>query len=118
MEGDNCAMANTLKSGLQQGIQSLLLGAIAFYKSFISPWLPPACRYEPTCSCYARSAIEIHGPWRGTRLALGRILRCNPWGGSGYDPVPPRLGLLGEDALLPTASPGIGDQDLDARSGR
>lgn len=49
---------------------------------------PPVCRFDPTCSSYALEAIETHGAWRGTRLAIRRIGRCHPWGGQGYDPVP------------------------------
>jgi putative membrane protein insertion efficiency factor len=49
---------------------------------------PPSCRFTPTCSEYARQAIIKHGPFKGLYLAIWRILRCNPWGGSGYDPVP------------------------------
>lgn len=66
----------------------LLIGVIKFYKFFISPYLPNSCRYTPTCSSYAIEAIQNHGPIKGGWLALKRILRCNPWGGSGYDPVP------------------------------
>lgn len=66
----------------------LLILPIRFYQRFISPLLPPACRYTPSCSQYAVEAITKHGPFRGTWLAIKRILRCNPWGGSGYDPVP------------------------------
>ena len=66
----------------------LLLALIAFYRSCISPLLPPACRYTPTCSQYAKEAITKYGAFKGGWLALKRILRCNPWGGSGYDPVP------------------------------
>ena len=65
-----------------------LILPIRFYQKFISPPLPPACRYTPTCSQYAIEAIKKHGPIKGTWLAIKRILRCNPWGGSGYDPVP------------------------------
>lgn len=64
------------------------MGAIRFYQNGISPFTPPACRFEPTCSCYAHRAIEVHGAARGSWLALRRILRCHPWGGSGWDPVP------------------------------
>lgn len=64
------------------------MGLIRLYQLTISPWLGPRCRFEPTCSAYAREAIERFGPWRGGWLALKRILRCHPWGGSGYDPVP------------------------------
>ena len=66
----------------------LLLMPIYFYRSFISPLLPPACRYTPTCSQYAIEAIRKHGPFKGFWLTVKRLLRCHPWGGSGYDPVP------------------------------
>ena len=66
----------------------LMLALIAFYCTCISPLTPPACRYTPTCSQYAQEAIKKYGPFKGGWLALKRILRCNPWGGSGYDPVP------------------------------
>ena len=61
---------------------------IQFYRCCISPLTPPACRFTPTCSRYALEALELYGPIRGTAMAAKRILRCNPWGGSGYDPVP------------------------------
>lgn len=66
----------------------LLLMPIRFYQVCISPLAPPACRFTPTCSEYARQAIIKHGPFKGLYLAIRRILRCHPWGGSGYDPVP------------------------------
>ncbi|MBA2760256.1 MAG: membrane protein insertion efficiency factor YidD [Chloroflexia bacterium] len=63
------------------------LAMIGFYRRAISPLLPPSCRFQPTCSEYAYEAIDKYGILRGGRLAIWRILRCNPWGGSGYDPV-------------------------------
>ena len=66
----------------------ILRGAILFYRLFVSPILPQSCRYHPTCSAYAMEAITHHGVVRGVGLAAWRIARCNPWGGSGYDPVP------------------------------
>ena len=66
----------------------LLVLPIRFYQICISPLLGPTCRFTPTCSEYARQAILKHGPFKGLYLAIWRILRCNPWGGSGYDPVP------------------------------
>lgn len=61
---------------------------IYFYKYVISPHTPRSCRYEPSCSSYALEAIKVHGPFIGSYYAIKRILRCNPWGGYGYDPIP------------------------------
>lgn len=61
---------------------------IKFYQLFISPLTPPSCRYTPTCSQYALEAFKKHGPVKGLYLTVRRLLRCHPWGGSGYDPVP------------------------------
>ena len=66
----------------------ILLGLIWVYQSTLGPALPPSCRYEPSCSHYASGAIQRHGALHGTYLAIRRLLRCQPWGGSGYDPVP------------------------------
>ncbi len=60
------------------------------YQNFISPLLPSSCRYTPTCSHYAVEALQTHGLLKGGWLAAKRIASCNPWGGSGYDPVPPK----------------------------
>ena len=60
------------------------------YQRYISPLTPPTCRYAPTCSQYSIEALQKHGLRRGGWLALKRIASCNPWGGSGYDPVPDR----------------------------
>ena len=61
---------------------------IIFYKKAVSPHLPSSCRYTPTCSAYAMDALNKYGFLKGSFFALRRILSCNPWGGSGYDPVP------------------------------
>ncbi|MBQ5357985.1 MAG: membrane protein insertion efficiency factor YidD [Alistipes sp.] len=61
---------------------------VRFYQLCISPLTPAACRFTPTCSQYALEALKKYGPIKGGWLALRRILRCHPWGGSGYDPVP------------------------------
>lgn len=67
---------------------AVLLVPIWIYQKAISPYTPPSCRFTPTCSEYARQALIKHGPVKGLWLAFRRILRCHPWGGSGYDPVP------------------------------
>lgn len=66
----------------------LLILPIRFYQRCISPLTPPSCRFTPTCSQYAVEAIQRHGAIRGLYLATKRLLRCHPWGGHGYDPVP------------------------------
>lgn len=66
----------------------MLLLPIKFYQRCISPFTPPVCRFTPSCSHYAVEAIVKYGPVKGLWLAIKRIARCNPWGGSGYDPVP------------------------------
>jgi hypothetical protein len=63
-------------------------GALRLYKLTLSPLIGRQCRFLPTCSEYAAEALIAHGPWRGSILAARRVCRCNPWGGSGYDPVP------------------------------
>jgi putative membrane protein insertion efficiency factor len=70
--------------------RSLALALLRGYKRFISPVLPPACRFTPTCSEYAAEAIEKHGVVRGGTLALRRVARCGPWQPGGFDPVPHR----------------------------
>ncbi|MCC8037210.1 MAG: membrane protein insertion efficiency factor YidD [Bacteroidales bacterium] len=69
-------------------IKKLLILPIRFYQLAISPMLPQSCRYVPTCSQYAIEALQKHGALKGSWLAIKRICRCHPWGGSGYDPVP------------------------------
>ena len=73
---------------IRRGLTYLLLLPICFYQKCISPMLGPSCRFMPTCSQYAVEALKKHGPLKGLYLAIRRILRCHPWGGSGYDPVP------------------------------
>lgn len=63
------------------------------YRYLVSPIIGPRCRFTPTCSEYADEAIAVHGPIRGTYLAMRRIVRCHPWGSLGYDPVPPAAHL-------------------------
>ncbi|MDO9275057.1 MAG: membrane protein insertion efficiency factor YidD [Lutibacter sp.] len=61
---------------------------VRFYQAAISPYLPPSCRYTPTCSHYTVEALKKHGIFKGGWLSIKRIASCNPWGGHGYDPVP------------------------------
>ena len=84
-------LLDDITNGVRQlfsGIGWLLIQPIRFYQKYISPLKPATCRFTPTCSQYAIEAIRKHGPFKGFTLAVWRILRCNPWGGSGYDPVP------------------------------
>jgi putative membrane protein insertion efficiency factor len=89
-------------------MKALALGCIRLYQHTLSRMLPSSCRFVPSCSEYGYEAIERYGIIRGGGLAIWRILRCNPWGGHGYDPVPdlPRRGV-GES----------GDRDVDRTTG-
>jgi putative membrane protein insertion efficiency factor len=69
-------------------LSAIFLTMIRFYRAAISPLTPPSCRYSPTCSRFALEAIERYGAWKGGWLTLRRLLRCHPFGGKGYDPVP------------------------------
>jgi len=68
-------------------VKTVLIALLQFYKVVVSPLLPPACRFTPSCSEYAAEAIERHGVVRGSTLAARRILRCHPFHPGGYDPV-------------------------------
>jgi len=68
----------------------ILHTVIRCYRLVLSPVLPPACRFFPSCSDYAMEAVARHGAIRGSGMAIWRLLRCHPWGGWGYDPVPAR----------------------------
>lgn len=75
-------------SVVKRVVSSPLILLVRFYQLCISPLKPPSCRFTPTCSQYAIEALRKHGPIRGLYLTIRRLLRCHPWGGSGYDPVP------------------------------
>ena len=70
-------------------LRATLIGLIRLYQRTLSPLMPPVCRFTPTCSAYALEAVERYGAIRGGWLAAKRLARCRPWGGAGYDPVPP-----------------------------
>ena len=69
---------------------TLLIGVVRLYRRFVSPFLPPACRFMPTCSQCAEEALRVHGAASGLLLVARRLARCHPWGGEGHDPVPAR----------------------------
>ncbi|MFL2080845.1 membrane protein insertion efficiency factor YidD [Latilactobacillus sakei] len=69
-------------------MQKILIALVRFYQTGISPFLPPSCRYYPTCSSYTIQAIQKHGAIKGLIMGIGRILRCHPFVKGGYDPVP------------------------------
>jgi putative membrane protein insertion efficiency factor len=82
----------TLKRGLaliELALLQLLLLPVRLYRRFLSPVLPPACRFHPSCSKYALDALTTHGPFRGSWLAARRLSRCHPFHPGGLDPVPP-----------------------------
>ncbi len=79
-----------------------LIALVGIYRYLISPLLGPRCRYQPTCSAYAVEALQRHGAVRGSVLALRRILRCHPWGGHGWDPVPPARETTGDGPAATT----------------
>ena len=89
-------------------VARLMLGMIRFYQRFVSPALPPTCRFYPSCSAYAATAIGTHGPLRGGWLAVRRLARCHPWHAGGFDPVPPGK-LVVDQRGEPDAHPGSSD---------
>lgn len=82
-------MIRRLTSLVRTILRTMLIASIRVYQTVISPILGPRCRYLPTCSDYTIEAIQAHGPVRGLWLGVRRLGRCHPWGGHGYDPVPP-----------------------------
>jgi putative membrane protein insertion efficiency factor len=84
--GRGRALVGVLRAALSLPLLALLF----LYRRLISPMLPPACRYHPSCSVYAFEAIRVHGPFAGLFLGARRLLRCHPWAEGGPDPVPPR----------------------------
>lgn len=77
-----------MKENLKKTLNFIVLLPVYFYRYCISPLTPASCRFTPTCSQYTIEAVKKHGPFKGGWLAIKRITRCHPWGGSGYDPVP------------------------------
>ena len=73
---------------LLKGLSGIMIILVRFYQRAISPLFPSSCRYTPTCSHYTVEALQKHGPFKGGYLGIRRILKCHPWGGEGYDPVP------------------------------
>jgi putative membrane protein insertion efficiency factor len=88
----NARSGGTMMRTVSALVGGLIGWTIRAYQLLVAPVLPASCRYHPSCSEYARQAIAGHGPLAGGWLALGRIGRCHPWGGSGVDPVPPAAG--------------------------
>jgi len=81
-------MLNKAIQLVRQALVYLLIFPVKIYQWTISPMIGPSCRYTPTCSTYSIEALKKHGPIKGLWLSIKRIASCNPWGGSGYDPVP------------------------------
>lgn len=91
-QGSVWARPQASRARLRAFAVTLLKLPIHLYRLILSPLIGPSCRYLPTCSAYALEALEHHGPMHGAWLALRRISRCHPFGGSGFDPVPPARG--------------------------
>lgn len=77
---------------VSRAVCGVLILFVRAYQVTLSPHIGSCCRFEPTCSAYCIEALKTHGAWRGGWLTLRRILRCRPFGPSGYDPVPPKKG--------------------------
>ena len=88
-------------------VQQVLIGAVKAYRLLLSPWLGSACRFEPTCSRYALTALETHGAATGAYLSARRLLRCHPWCAGGCDPVPLPCSISPNQ--VPAATPAAGD---------
>jgi uncharacterized protein len=84
-------------------LSAILIGGIRGYQRFISPLSGPKCRYYPSCSAYALGAVRTHGPVKGLLLAVGRVVRCNPWSPGGIDHVPENGTWRGGKDIRPTA---------------
>ena len=85
---ESAKSSGTFSARLRKAASLPLILLVRFYQICISPYKPRCCRFTPTCSQYALEALRKYGPFKGTYLAVRRILRCHPFGGSGYDPVP------------------------------
>lgn len=94
-------------------MRAALLLLIKAYRLLVSPALGPCCRYVPSCSAYALTAVELHGAWTGTRLAAWRVLRCNPWCLGGCDPVPEAVPPLFSRWCTPPAAPDPDRKNLE-----
>jgi putative membrane protein insertion efficiency factor len=77
-----------VKAGISKAMQYLIKGLIRTYQVLISSWMPPRCRFYPSCSQYMLQAVERFGPLKGTFLGLKRLMRCHPFNDGGYDPLP------------------------------
>lgn len=87
---------------LVAGLTTLVRG----YQLVVSPWFAPTCRYYPSCSQYAIDALTTHGPFRGTAMAVWRLLRCNPWSAGGVDHVPSKSSACDDSHPSPVTDPG------------
>lgn len=89
-----------VKMMLDRWIAMPMRALIAVYRYGVSPFIAGSCRYHPSCSAYAEEALSAHGAARGSWLALKRMIRCHPWGGHGYDPVPEQVARMDDPERL------------------
>ena len=109
--------------GRQSPAAWVLLRLVTGYRRFISPILPPSCRFYPSCSAYALEAVQVHGALRGSWLAMRRLSRCHPFHAGGLDPVPPAkqargYAADGADGAGGQADPRISEQSASEQSAR
>ncbi|MES2604509.1 MAG: membrane protein insertion efficiency factor YidD [Pseudomonadota bacterium] len=100
----------SLTNSLNRFFAWALLGLISLYQFLLSPFFGGQCRFQPSCSHYAKQAIGVYGPWRGSTLAIWRICRCNPFCEGGHDPIPPRISLNSFPQPIPKSSHHDGSQ--------
>jgi uncharacterized protein len=98
------AVIDLVRPRRPRAVARLLLRFVGFYRRYISPSLPPSCRFEPSCSAYAVEALSRHGAARGSWLTLRRLLRCGPWHPGGHDPVPPAVARNDPEDLRPSTA--------------
>ena len=98
------SLVDKVRGARRSTVGRIMIAAVRAYQRFLSPLRPPTCRFTPSCSAYAATAIERYGPLRGGWLATRRLLRCGPWHPGGHDPVPPLVDRPGDSTPIDAAT--------------